>query len=133
MNEKARPPDTLGLHHVALLARNYEATKDFYTRVMGLSIEWEPDSDNAYLTSGSDNLALHRANFSARNETQTLDHIGFIVAKPADVDSWHEYLSDQAVEIVKQPKTHRDGARSFYFLDPEGTTVQIIFHPPLAP
>jgi hypothetical protein len=29
------------------------------------------------------------------------------------------------------PRTHRDGARSFYCADPEGTVVQVIFHPPL--
>jgi hypothetical protein len=30
------------------------------------------------------------------------------------------------------PRSHRDGARSFYCLDPAGNTVQMIFHPPLA-
>jgi predicted enzyme related to lactoylglutathione lyase len=36
------------------------------------------------------------------------------------------------VKILKEPKTHRDGARSFYCLDPAGNTVQMIYHPPLA-
>ena len=30
------------------------------------------------------------------------------------------------------PRTHRDGARSFYCKNPEGATVQFIHHPPLA-
>ena len=31
-----------------------------------------------------------------------------------------------------QPRTHRDGARSCYFSDPDGNQVQIIHHPPIA-
>jgi hypothetical protein len=30
-----------------------------------------------------------------------------------------------------QPRTHRDGARSFYCYDPDGTVVQVIHHPPV--
>ena len=35
--------------------------KRFYVDVLGFAVEWEPDPDNVYLTSGRDNLALHRA------------------------------------------------------------------------
>ena len=31
-----------------------------------------------------------------------------------------------------KPKTHRDGARSCYFSDPDGNHVQIIHHPPIS-
>jgi hypothetical protein len=33
------------------------------------------------------------------------------------------------VVIKAAPRTHRDGARSFYCLDPDGNTVQFIFLP----
>jgi hypothetical protein len=36
------------------------------------------------------------------------------------------------VRILKEPRTHRDGARSFYCLDPDRNVVQIIYHPSLA-
>ena len=32
----------------------------FYVDLLGFEIEWEPDADNVYLSSGHDNLALHR-------------------------------------------------------------------------
>jgi predicted enzyme related to lactoylglutathione lyase len=38
----------------------------------------------------------------------------------------------RGVAILKEPKSHRDGARSFYCRDPDGNTVQLIYHPPLA-
>ena len=96
-----------------------------------MEVEWEPDADNVYLTSGTDNLAIHRVAEST-DTPQLLDHIGFIVPKATEVDDWYEYLFDQGVEVVAPPRTHRDGARSFYCIDPTGVQVQVIYHPPLS-
>lgn len=96
-----------------------------------MEIEWEPDKDNVYLTSGTDNLAIHRI-VETTDVPQLLDHMGFIVPKLTDVDAWYEYLVEHKVEIVASPRTHRDGARSFYCLDPAGVQVQVIYHPPLS-
>ena len=110
---------------------HYEATRSFYVVVFGMAVEWEPDQDNVYLTSGSDNLAIHRCQAQA-DARQTVDHIGFIVAQPAEVDAWHEYLLAHDVVVVAEPRTHRDGARSLYCRDPAGLQVQVIYHPPLS-
>ena len=121
-----------GLRHVALHARHFDATLAFYERIMGMRVEWRPDADNVYLTSGVDNLAIHRAAGAAASSGQQLDHIGFTVDRAADVDQWYSYLQNHGVAVRDAPRNHRDGARSFYCEDPEGITVQIIHHPPLA-
>ena len=41
-------------------------------------------------------------------------------------------LSATKVRIKSEPKTHRDGARSFYCHDPENNLLQMIYHPPIA-
>jgi catechol 2,3-dioxygenase-like lactoylglutathione lyase family enzyme len=129
----SRPPSTLGLRHVALQVRDLEACERFYTDLLGMRVEWRPDPDNVYLTGGADNLALHRiANAHAEAAQQRLDHIGFMLRDIGEVDAWHAFLVANGVKIVKAPRTHRDGARSFYCLDPDGNTVQIIYHSPLA-
>ncbi|MGH9196033.1 MAG: VOC family protein, partial [Acidimicrobiia bacterium] len=58
--EKRRPPHG-GLRHIALNTRALEEMRRFYVEILGFHIEWQPDEDNTYLTSGTDNLALHRA------------------------------------------------------------------------
>ena len=126
-----QPPPTTGLRHIALYVENFNACETFYVDLMGMQVEWRPDPDNLYLTSGNDNLALHRASQPASG-SQRLDHIGFILARAEDVDLWHTFLSAHGVTIRTAPKTHRDGARSFYCEDPDGNTVQLIYHPPLA-
>ena len=126
-----KPNPTIGLRHVALNVTNVEACEAFYVDLMGMKVEWRPDADNVYLTSGHDNLAIHRSSEESSGN-QSLDHIGFILNDIEDVDLWYEYLKANNVEIKKEPRTHRDGARSFYCLDPAGVVVQLIYHPPLA-
>ena len=123
----------LGLRHAALNVRDVARSVDFYTRVIGMRVEWQPDADNVYLTSGSDNLAIHKLAEPAKlSAVQNLDHIGFVVGTPEDVDRWASRLKDLGVAFVKEPKTHRDGARSFYFRDPDGILIQLIYHPPIS-
>ena len=113
-----RPGNTNGLRHVALFVDKFAETEAFYTELMGMRVEWRPDDENVYLTSGNDNLALHKVD--SVTETGSLDHIGFFINDKEAIDQWYEFL------------THRDGACSFYCRDPSGTRVQIIYHPPIA-
>jgi len=109
--------------------------KRFYVDVLGFAVEWEPDSDNVYLSSGIDNLALHGgapAGTRSSGAAQALDHLGLIVRAAADVDKWAAFLESRGVTLDAKPKTHRDGARSCYFSDPDGNHVQIIHHPPIS-
>ncbi len=126
-----RPAPTAGLRHVALFVQDLEACVDFYTRLLGMAVEWQPDPDNYYLSSGVDNLALHRLEAEKPIAGQRLDHIGFIIDEMEQVDAWHAFLKQEGVRIKAEPRTHRDGARSFYCLDPDGTVVQMICHPPI--
>jgi catechol 2,3-dioxygenase-like lactoylglutathione lyase family enzyme len=123
MNE--RPTPAPGLRHVALNVQDLAACERFYVELLGMRVDWRPDADNVYLTGGGDNLALHRGGGKPSGR-QSLDHIGFVVSRPEEVDGWHAWLAAQDVAIVKPPKTHRDGARSFYCRDPDGNVVQII-------
>lgn len=133
----SRPVGMAGLRHVALNITDLAACEHFYVDLLGMAVEWRPDPDNLYLSSGNDNLALHRAGGGSSGlghaaTGQRLDHIGFIIDTPEGVDEWHDFLAAAGVEIAARPKTHRDGARSFYVRDPDGNTVQLIYHPPIS-
>lgn len=123
----------LGLRHVALNVRDIRKSLEFYSTILGMTLEWMPDQDNAYLTSGSDNLALHKMPAGETpGKAQTLHHIGFVVQRPEDVDEWAERIRQHEIPLAAEPKTHRDGARSFYFHDPDGLLIQLIYHPPIS-
>lgn len=124
-------PRTLGIRHIALIVSDLKTSEAFYCGLLGYQVEWRPDADNLYLTmDGLDNLALHKGRATS-GETR-LDHFGIVLRQAADVDSWHAHLKAHRVAIVKEPKTHRDGARSFYAKDPDGNVLQFIHHPPIS-
>jgi catechol 2,3-dioxygenase-like lactoylglutathione lyase family enzyme len=137
-------PAHAGLRHLALKVRDLDVMKRFYVDVLGFAVEWEPDRDNVYLSSGIDNLALHRSDrlvtsreAERRPEDREgsgnpLDHLGLIVRSADDVDRWAEFLKHRGVTLDALPRTHRDGARSCYFRDPEGNQIQVIHHPPIS-
>lgn len=125
-----KPTGMIGIRHVALFVKELEVAVDFYTNIMGMTIEWQPDADNVYLTNHGDVFALHRVDYAPQAQ-QRLDHIGFVLNALEDVDYWYDYFVKNGVKITEKPKTHRDGARGFYCLDSVGHLLELIYHPPI--
>ena len=112
--------ETLGIKHVALKVRNFNECLDFYTNIVGMSIDWKPDEENAYLSNGKDNLALHLDNkLDLKSKNNRLDHFGIMLAEKKNVDEWYEFMLSNKVAIFKDIQNHRDGSRSFYCYDPD--------------
>jgi catechol-2,3-dioxygenase len=105
----------------------------FYCDVLGYEVEWRPSAEELYLTRGEDNLALHaESGPRAIGQDSRLDHLGLLMIRPEDVDAWAAYLTEKEVKLDTAPRTHRDGARSFYARDPEGNRLQFLYHPPIS-
>ncbi|MBI3807385.1 MAG: VOC family protein [Nitrospirae bacterium] len=130
-----------GLRHVALRATNLARSRSFYEQLLGMKVVWEPDLDNVYFSSGSDNFALHQIPASELASYkpltgQLLDHIGVILESPEAVDRMYREVEPRLLElggqVVKLPKQHRDGSYSFYFSDPDGNVIQALFEPSIS-
>ena len=62
-----------------------------------------------------------------------LTRLGFDELRtPEAVDEWYGWVRQNGAKILREIKTHRDGARSFYFSDPDGVVIQMIYHLPVA-
>jgi catechol 2,3-dioxygenase-like lactoylglutathione lyase family enzyme len=113
-----------GFRHVAFRVTDLARSRAFYEQLLGMNVVWEPDADNLYLSSGTDNLALHQiapgelASYQPP-KPQLLDHIGVI-------------LVSMGGAIAKAPTQHRDGSYSFYFSDPDGNVIQALYEPTIS-
>jgi len=120
-------PPVRGLRHLALKVRDVRLATRFYCDTFGMRVVWEPDPDKVYLSSGSDNLALHRD--AAAGPGGSLDHLGFLMGSADDVFAAAEALRARGVSLAHEPRTHRDGSVSCYLRDPDGNLVQILWLP----
>jgi aryl-alcohol dehydrogenase-like predicted oxidoreductase len=100
-----------------------------------MKVVWRPDPENAYLSSGCDNLALHRRDIGdvGDRRLQSMDHFGFVVPTIAEVESGYAWAQANALEIATPPKHHRDGSVSFYIRDPDGNLIQLLYEPSISP
>ena len=124
-----------GMHHLALQVKDVKRSKAFYQEVFGMRVVWEPDEHNVYLSTGTDNLALHEDLSGAPPPAapQVLDHLGFIIDRIETVKELEAEFRAKQIPIVKPFKNHRDGSASFYCADPDGIVVQVLYEPHLSP
>lgn len=127
-------PPLRGLRHLALRVRDISKAKEFYVKFFGMKVVWEPDLENCYLSSGTDNLALHQVadKIEDAEKSNPLDHFGFIAETPAAVDNWTQWAMQNGARIVKAPRQHRDGSYSCYLADPDGNSIQILYEPTIS-
>jgi catechol 2,3-dioxygenase-like lactoylglutathione lyase family enzyme len=122
------------MRHIALKVREVARAKKFYQEMFGMEVVWEPDPQNVYLSSGSDNIALHEISgeFAAAAIEKQLDHLGFVVETIERVKELEGEFIACGVTIVHPFKVHRDGSASFYCADPDGIVIQLLYEPTLS-
>ncbi len=122
------------MRHIALKVKDAARAKEFYCRLFGMEVVWEPDPQNIYLSSGWDNLAIHEVpkEFSQGAAEMQLDHLGFVVESIGRVKELEQEFVSEGVKIVHPFKIHRDGSASFYCADPDGIVIQLLYEPTLS-
>ena len=123
-----------GMRHIALKVGDATRAKKFYQDILGMDVVWEPDPKNVYLSSGTDNLAIHEisAPLESSAAERQLDHFGFIVDSVERVKELEAEFISRGVKIVQPFKLHRDGSASFYCADPDGIVIQLLYEPTLS-
>jgi glyoxylase I family protein len=122
----------LRIHHTAIICSNYERSKHFYTRLLGLTIlaenfraardSWKldlalPDGGQVELFSFKE--APPRLSYP---EARGLRHLAFAVT---DVGAWEAYLTAQGVKVETIRTDEYTGQRFCFFADPDGLPLEL--------
>lgn len=132
------PPPLRGIDHVVLLVDDMDRATDFYTEVIGCSLDNDlPQYGMRQLRAGADLIDLVDIGSDegawARPKVaggRNVDHIALALG-PADSEAVRRHLAEQGVEIIEEGD--RTGALgdtlSFYIRDPAGNQIELSFPP----
>jgi len=125
-------PQVTGLGHVGLFCNDLMKMRDFYSRVIGLTITDEDlDRGICFLSADPEaehhELALGRAKDPSQ-KTQNVQQVSFKVGSLDDVRVFYHRLQEEGMKIDRTV-THGI-ACSVYFYDPEDNRVELYYTTP---
>jgi catechol 2,3-dioxygenase-like lactoylglutathione lyase family enzyme len=125
-------PHVTGLGHVGLYCNDLGKMRDFYARVLGLTISDEDlERGICFLSAAPDaehhELALVQAREPGQ-KTQNVQQISFKVHTVEDVRAFYHRLQDAGMKIDRTV-THGI-ACSVYFYDPEDNRIELYYTTP---
>lgn len=119
-----------GLGHVGVYAEDLMKQRDFYTRVMGLTIADEDLEGRGMVFLSADPVAEHHEfvlmkGRVANAETRAIQQISFKVSRIDDMRAFKQRLEDENVEIERI--ISHGNAFGMYFFDPEGNRIEVYY------
>lgn len=128
------------LEHVLIQTADMEATRDFYTRVLGMHVGPSPDfkfpvfwlylGDRAvvHVTDGGANTSENRRKYlgqqsEAANGSGVIDHLAF---RCTGLSEMMEHLTRQKIDF-RQRMVNDQGLFQLFFLDPNGVKIELSF------
>lgn len=122
--------------HLALRVSDLSVSEKFYTEILGMRLLWRREGEIAFVECGNDDLALIQVPEDEADDfqhcpptVQSLHHFGFRVRAKEEIDRLAQEVRDHDIVIDEEPRDHRDGSRSFYFKDPDGNYIQVLWDP----
>jgi catechol 2,3-dioxygenase-like lactoylglutathione lyase family enzyme len=103
-------------------SRDFEATRAFYTRVLGLE---EGTFGGGYIGFGSEQAQVV---FAPPGVEPELPDMGVDVGSRAAVDAAHAEAVRAGHEVIYGPVDESWGVRRFFVRDPQGVVISVLAH-----
>ena len=119
-----------GLGHVGIYADDLLKQRDFYTRVIGLSIADEDLDGRGMCFMSADPVSEHHEFVLMKgrvssDDTNTIQQISFKVPTIQDLRDYHKRLLDEDIKVERI--VSHGNAFGMYFFDPEGNRVELYY------
>ncbi len=115
-----------GINHITLRVNDIDRSQHFYGKVLGFRLEKKMGRSMVVYRIGDDSLVIVEAETSYDRESRDyrVDHFGFYVDSPQEVDAMTDYLKENEVTILSGPANRKTG-RFVFISDPDGNMIEI--------
>lgn len=115
-----------GLNHITLRVNNIEKAEQFYSELLGFKIEKKMGRSMTVYRIGKDSLVLVEAEteYDKSSRDYRVDHFGFFVDTPEQIDELAVFFREQEVTILSGPSNRKNG-RFIFISDPDGNMIEI--------
>jgi catechol 2,3-dioxygenase-like lactoylglutathione lyase family enzyme len=128
------------IEHFLVQTESIEKTRDWYVRVLGMRVGWNPDfkfpvcwlyigdTDVVHVTEGGANVSENRKKYvgqesQATSGTGVVDHIAF---RATGLEAMIEHLRAARVDF-KQRRVSDQGLYQLFMFDPNGIKIELNF------
>ncbi|RUP27359.1 MAG: VOC family protein [Curvibacter sp.] len=126
-------PPLQGLHHVALICRDVERSRDFYTRVLGLPVlheqyraERQSHKIDLALPDGTQLELFSFPSPPARPSRPEACGLRHLALRVADLPAWVAHLQSHGVPVEPLRIDEVTGATFTFFADPDGLPIELV-------
>ena len=115
-----------GLNHITLRVNNIAKAEEFYSEILGFEVEKKLGRSMTVYRIGKDTLVLVEAEteYEPTSKDYRVDHFGFFVDTPEEVDKYAEFFQEKEVTILSGPSNRKTG-RFIFISDPDGNMIEI--------
>lgn len=118
-----------GINHITIRVNRIDRSEEFYGKVMGFEcIRKMGQSMAVYKVGEEDTLVIVEAetSYDPNSRDFRVDHFGFYLNSPEEVDEMAAYLRENEVTILSGPANRKKG-RFLFASDPDGNLIEF-FH-----
>lgn len=115
-----------GLNHITLRVNNIERSEHFYGDILGFTLEKKMGRSMAVYRIGEDSIVIVEAetSYDKSSRDYRVDHFGFFVETPEQVDAVSQKFRENGVTILSGPANRKNG-RFVFISDPDGNMIEI--------
>jgi len=118
-----------GLNHITLRVNRINASKEFYGDILGFELlRTMGQSMAVYNVGNGDTLVIVEAetSYDSTSRDFRVDHFGFYVDTPEEIDEIAHHFRDKEVVILSGPASRKKG-RFLFVSDPAGNMIEFFY------